>query len=63
MINRKEQYVIGWLYDDGTWCICCTTNTYDGAIKTINNVKRNGQEYKYRIIKQIIQEEVVYDEL
>lgn len=67
MENRKEKYLVHWKYRKNKWDVCAMTATYDGAIRLINDFKchdkNNGQEYKYRIVKQTIQEEVVYDEL
>lgn len=67
MTTRQEQYIVRWLLPIGVWTTGRVSNTYDNALKVVNSYKhidKNiGKEYKYRIIKQTIQEEVVYDEL
>jgi hypothetical protein len=67
MTSIKERYFITWFYRPDLWDICSEATTYDEAIKKVNKFKdydkKHGKEYKYRIIKQTIQEEVVYNEL
>lgn len=66
IIENSEQYVVRWLYNK-MWVSGCITLTHDQAVESVNNFKnhdkKHGKEYKYRIVKQTIQEEVVYDEL
>jgi hypothetical protein len=65
MTNCKEQYIVRWLYNK-MWVTGHVTTTRDQAIEVVNGFKhfdeKNGKEYKYRIIKQTIQEEIVYNE-
>lgn len=65
MTNTEEQYIVRCLYNK-YWGTVHVVLTYDKAVKLVNDSKsydrKHGREYKYRIIKQIIQEEVVYDE-
>lgn len=65
-IENSEHYVVRWLYNK-MWISGCIRATHDQAVELVkkfkNNDKKHGQEYKYRIVKQTIQEEVVYDEL
>lgn len=67
MINCKEQYIIKGFHPSGVWTTWIASATYNKALKAIDGFKRfdekEGRKYKYRIIKQTIQEEVVYDEL
>lgn len=66
LIENREQYVIRWLYNKTMWVTGHITKTYDQAVELVNNFKNydknHGQEFKYRIVKQTVQEEVVYDE-
>lgn len=66
-MSSKEKYIVTWLYPNGKWGVGYATNTYDEAVNAMNRYKcydkRYGVQCKYRIIKQIIQEEVVCDEL
>lgn len=68
MTTKQEQYIIRWLLPSGVWTTgLLISNTYDNALKVVNHYKHTdkniGKKYKYRITKQTIQEEVVYDEL
>jgi hypothetical protein len=67
MTNYKEEYIVRWFLPGGRlWTTGHISNTYDKALKVINRYKHTdkniGKKYKYRITKQTIQEEVVYDD-
>lgn len=67
MINREEKYIVSWLYPNRMRDVGSETATYDEAVRLIDGFKcidkYYGKKYKYRIVKQTILEEVVYDEL
>lgn len=67
MTTKQEQYIIRWILPSGVWTTGHVSNTYAEALKVINRYKHTdkniGKKYKYKIIKQTIQEEVVYNEL
>lgn len=67
MITKQEQYIIKWFLPSGIWTTGLTSTSYDKALKSIASFKRldkeEGKEYKYRVIKRTIQEEIVYNEL
>ena len=67
MTKSKEQYVIRWRYPNKTWNEVPGFGTHSENMKLLDTFKgldrTVGKKYKYRIVKQTIQEEVVYNEL
>lgn len=67
MLQDSEEYILQWYDTDlDKWgsskCI-----TYEDAVKKIEEYKSNdktwGDNFKYRIVKETIKQEVIYNEL